>query len=176
MPVLRYFGFVGVGLLALLLVCNALLPSVPLPSTINSNSDLPPVRIQSDRKWPERIVMDTSVQPPAPAPEAAAKLETPASSAVADVSAKARVREAFAQIAPAAPSKPQATGRAPERQAASRVAEKPADRTDRAERPTKIADASRHQARRRIARVVRPQRPMIVVAQQPHFGWFNFTW
>src|SRR3954467_6498247 len=49
MPVLRYFVFVGGALLALLLVCNAVLPQAPLPETLKSVSDMPSVRIKSER-------------------------------------------------------------------------------------------------------------------------------
>jgi hypothetical protein len=108
MPLLRYFLFVGASLLALLLVANAALPSAPAPEGLTSATDLPPVRIHSERKLPERVVFDTStvmpvqpqaapvvvaqVKPLAPAPQA--KAESPS------ISAKARVREAFAQLPP----------------------------------------------------------------------------
>jgi hypothetical protein len=59
MPLLRYFIFVGGSLLALLFVANATLPAEPLQETPTS-SDLPPVRIHSDRKLPDRVVFDTS--------------------------------------------------------------------------------------------------------------------
>ncbi|MFN5574104.1 MAG: hypothetical protein ACK495_38870, partial [Bradyrhizobium sp.] len=61
MPILRYFLFVGGTLFALLVLADAVLPSVPLPASLTSAADLPPVRIQSTRKWPERIVIDTSI-------------------------------------------------------------------------------------------------------------------
>ena len=60
MPILRYFFYVGGALLALLLVSNMVLPQVPLPGTLTSASDLPPVRIHTDRKLPDRVVFDTS--------------------------------------------------------------------------------------------------------------------
>src|SRR5579859_5114589 len=115
MPLLRYFLFVGGSLLALLFVVNAAFPIAPLPETLTSASDLPPIRIHSERKLPERLVFDTSVAMPARAPVAPvvvarAKPETQAQvqvqgpvapPAVADISAKARVREAFAQLPPA---------------------------------------------------------------------------
>ena len=47
-------------MLALLLVVNATLPTEPLQETPTSGSDLPPVRIHSDRKLPDRVVFDTS--------------------------------------------------------------------------------------------------------------------
>ncbi len=120
MPLLRYFLFVGGSLLALLFVVNAAYPVAPLPDTLTSAADLPPIRIHSERKLPERVVFDTSVSLPAHAPAApvvvaqvkpqvapqlqapvqATILQTlaPVAPAVAAMSAKARVREAFAQL------------------------------------------------------------------------------
>src|SRR5208282_5668988 len=105
MPLLRYFMYLGGALFTLLLVSNVVLPQIPLPGTLTSGSDLPNVRIRSERKLPERVVFDTSVPVraatpimktvvaagPAPAPVALPP-------AVAEMSAKARVREAFAQL------------------------------------------------------------------------------
>src|SRR5690242_5401143 len=100
MPILRYFLFVGGALLALLVLADAVLPSAPMPTRLSSASDLPPVRIRSDRKWPERIVMDTTVATSAPA--RVAKLEPAAS----EPPAKSVVRDAFAQMT-MADAKPQ---------------------------------------------------------------------
>lgn len=114
MPLLRYFLYVGGGLLALLFVVNAAYPVAPLPDTLTSAADLPPIRIHSDRKLPERVVFDTSVSQPAqvpaapvvvaqvkpmqPQPQAPLRAQAPAAPATAAVSAQARVREAFAQL------------------------------------------------------------------------------
>jgi hypothetical protein len=81
MPLARYFLYVGGVLLALLVVASAWLPKPP--AVAESAEYLPPIRIHSDRKWPERIVFDTSapriemaqaaepvVNPPAPPPPA----------------------------------------------------------------------------------------------------------
>ena len=110
MPILRYFLFVGGSLLALILVANAAMPSAPVPEGLTSGTDLPPVRIHSDRKLPERVVFDTSVAAPAPVAILAAPAkpvvalapvaEAPVAPAAAEMSAKARVREAFAQLPP----------------------------------------------------------------------------
>src|SRR5262249_2468572 len=106
MPLLRYFMYVGGALLTLLLVANVVLPQEPLPATLTSGSDLPTIRIRSERKLPEKVVFDTSVPVNvtaptaktivAAAPVAAAPIVVPP--AVAEISAKARVREAFAQL------------------------------------------------------------------------------
>lgn len=57
MPVLRYFGWVGSFLLALLFVANWFFPE---PIARASSSDLPSrdkivIRIHSDHKWPEKV-------------------------------------------------------------------------------------------------------------------------
>jgi hypothetical protein len=154
MPVLRYFLFVGGALLALLLGANALLPQAPAAGSLASGADLPTIRIHSDRKWPERVVFDTSQ--PTIAPVTVARADVPvAAPAVTMASPKARVREAFAQlplseqipaVAPVEPKKPEV---------------KP-------------------QLKRKLAKV-RPvqqpiQQPVMLVAQQPHFGLFGNTW
>jgi hypothetical protein len=105
MPILRYFIYVGGALLSLILISSAVLPQVPLPSTLTSGSDLPPVRIHSDRKLPERVVFDTS-STVALAPVIASAKGAPAAKSMAsttpmaapEISPKARVREAFAQL------------------------------------------------------------------------------
>jgi hypothetical protein len=127
----RYFLSVGGVLLALLFITDAVAPKVPAAATDSNDlgTDKAVIRIHADRKWPEPVVFDTKAEavvlPPAP---------------VADVSAKTRVREAFAQLVTPEPKKPEA---------------KP-------------------QRKRKIARS-RVAPPMIQVAQQPRFGFFN-TW
>jgi hypothetical protein len=81
MPLTRYFLWVGGVLLTLLFVASAWLPKPP--AVAESAAYRPPIRIHSDRKWPERIVFDTNapriemaqtaepvVDPPAPPPPA----------------------------------------------------------------------------------------------------------
>ena len=58
MPLLRYFCKVGATLLALLLVADLCLPQSPIAE--KTSEDRPAIRIHSDRKWPERVVLDTS--------------------------------------------------------------------------------------------------------------------
>jgi hypothetical protein len=105
MPLARYFIFVGGVLLALLFVVDAYLPK--LPATVSdraeAGTDKSIIRIHSDRKWPERIVFDTSLPTIIPA----VKAEAAAPATVADVSAKVRVRESFAQFVPPEPKKPE---------------------------------------------------------------------
>jgi hypothetical protein len=163
MPLLRYFVFVGGALLALLFVCDAVLPQVPLPVNLASGSDLPAIRIRSDRKWPERVVFDTSVPSIAPVTLAAAQA-APVAPAIAEASAKARVREAFAQI-PSGQSEPKQAGP----KVAAKVAAMPAGEPGKAE-------LKQPQPKRKVARARPAGRPVMLVAQQPHFGLFDTTW
>lgn len=166
MPLLRYFVFVGGALLALLLFCDAVLPQVPLPVNLVSGSDLPAIRIRSDRKWPERVVFDTTIPSIAPVTVAAAQA-APVAPAIAEASAKARVREAFAQ-SPSGQSDPKQAGA--KVAAATKVAAMPAGEPNKAE-------LKQPQPRRKVAKA-RPAagRPVMLVAQQPHFGLFDTTW
>jgi hypothetical protein len=119
-----------------------------------SNVELPPIRIHSDRKWPERVVFDTSQ--PTTAPVTVAKADVPvAAPAVTVASPKARVREAFAQlplseqvpaVAPVGPKKPEVKPQPKRKLAKARPVQQPI------------------------------QQPVMLVAQQPHFGLFGNTW
>jgi hypothetical protein len=152
MPIFRYFMFVGGALLALLFAADFIWPASPADQAVATAAyDQPLIRIRSDRHLPERVVLDTS-QPTIAAPvvkTAAVAAPQPAAQTdpLADMSAKARVRETFAQFTPKADTKPQVQA------------------------PV--------QPRRKVARAhPAPQRgqPMMLVAQQPHFGLFNTTW
>jgi hypothetical protein len=109
MPVLRYFVFVGAALLALLFVVGAALPPTPVVQASNAATDLSTIRIHSDRKWPARVVFDTSAPTIVPAPTQTASV-APAAAAperVADVSTKVTARDAYAQLTPADLKKPE---------------------------------------------------------------------
>jgi hypothetical protein len=157
MPLLRYFLFVGGSLLALLLVANAALPAVPTDGGLTSGTDLPPIRIHSERKLPDRVVFDTSIATPAQASaapvviaEAKPRAEAPVQPAMAEMSARERVREAFAQLPPAEDSsEPRMSDMA------TVVVPEP-----------KIYTA-RQPARRKVAARPRSGHPMMIVAQQP---------
>jgi hypothetical protein len=105
MPLMRYFVFVGGGLLALLLIASACLPALPVAQNSQATTDHSIIRIHSDRKWPERVVFDTSQPTVAPAPARAAVLaEAPAPPKIAVAEpAKTKVREAFAEMRPTEP-------------------------------------------------------------------------
>jgi hypothetical protein len=106
MPVLRYFVFVGAALLALLFVVAEAFPVLPTAQnggvTDTAAADVPMIRIHTDRKWPERVVFDTSAPTIVPATVAAVSVPppTPAPAAVADAGTKVTARDAFAQLTP----------------------------------------------------------------------------
>ncbi len=110
MPIARYFFYVGGVLLALLFGVDAFTPKEPVASSIAAVAAPeanPVLRIRSDRKWPERIVYDTSLPTIVPPKvEVAAAAAAPA--AVEEMPAKATVRESFAQLRPADDRKPEA--------------------------------------------------------------------
>jgi len=135
MPLARYFFVVGGVLLALLFVIDATLPKLTESVRLEATTDKSIIRIHSDRKWPERVVFDTSL--PTIVPASASKAEAVASAPPTEASPKARVREAFAQFAPSEPKKPEP---------------KP----------------------QRKRKLVKPRvvPPVVVVAQQPRFGFF----
>lgn len=157
MLVLRYFGYVGGSLLALLFVCNAVFPKQPLPDVLSSNPEQPAIRIHSDKKWPERVVFDTSMGPvTTSAPAAIAQADTAASPKVEapSITAKARVREAFAQFTPAEP------------------------RQDAKANLKAQAQPQVQPKRKAVAKVAKVHigRPLVLASQQPRFGWFDNTW
>jgi hypothetical protein len=161
MPIFRYFIFVGGALLALLFAADYVLPASPVTQAVaTASNEQPLIRIRSDRHLPERVVLDTS-QPTLAAPAvkiaAVAAPQPPVegmSPALAEISAKARVRETFAQFTSAAKAEAKPQAQSPQT-------------------PVQL------QPKRKVARTrPAPQqgRPMMVMAQQPHFGFFNSTW
>jgi hypothetical protein len=175
MPIFRYFLFVGGALLALLFAANYVLPTSPVTQAIaTASNEQPLIRIRSDRHLPERVVLDTS-QPTLAAPAvkiaAVAAPQTPVegmSPALAEISAKARVRETFAQFTPAAKAD------------AAAVKKTEAKAQIQAQIPqAQPPQISAQKPKRKLARThPMPQQagPMMVMAQQPHFGFFNSTW
>jgi hypothetical protein len=148
MPLARYFLFVGGVLVALLLVAGWLPPKLPMTETVDVGTDKDIgtdksfLRISSDRKWPERVVFDTSAAPIAPVQTAMTEeaVTPPARDAVADVSA--RVRDAFGQLDPSDQKKPD----------------------------QKKAESKPHPKRKIAKKHLAP--PRVLVAQQPRFGLF----
>jgi hypothetical protein len=149
MPVARYFLFVGGVLLALLFLANDFLPQLPVVQRAEAGPDRSILRIHSDRKWPERVVFDTSFQPVVAAPAAMVEASVAAPIVVADASTKIRVRDAFAQL--------------PFNQKQAQLSEP--------KKPEPQPQRKRKIAKTRIAA------PMVLVAQQPRFGTFaSSTW
>src|SRR5258705_715442 len=60
MPFVRYIAFVGSLLVGILFCADGCLTMAPAQSVTSREADKPIIRIKSDRKWPERIVFDTS--------------------------------------------------------------------------------------------------------------------
>jgi hypothetical protein len=60
MPLLQYLGWVGSFLLAALLASNWYLPAPAAPQAGISLDQKINIRIHSDHKWPERVVLDTT--------------------------------------------------------------------------------------------------------------------
>jgi hypothetical protein len=148
MPLVRYFFFVGGALLALLFVSDAYLPKPP--DVVRADADLPVIRIHSDRKWPERVVFDTSRPTIVPVLTANAGTGVPVAAMVADLAAKARLRQAFAQL-------------------------QPTNQTQ-AQKPVPVKPEPKLLQKHKIAKR-RAAPPVMLVAQQPQFGFFgNNTW
>jgi hypothetical protein len=102
-PIVRYFTVVGGALTALLLIAGWCLPAPPVMFADHLTIDRATIRIKSARKWPEKVVLDTS-QPVIPPP---AVEEPPAAQSVRLSSEEAADQsnlEAMAQLRPATPS------------------------------------------------------------------------
>ena len=62
MPLGRYFVFAGILLLVMLFIADWYLPSAPSQTfSREARVDESTIRIKSARKWPEPIVIDTSL-------------------------------------------------------------------------------------------------------------------
>ena len=162
MPVLRYFLFVGTALLVLLFAVDAYLPKLPAAENVNTatngaSSDLSVIRIHSLQKWPERVEFDTSRPTIMPAPVVLAA-NVPADTA------PARMRDAFAQLQPPQAQLPQ--------QAQTPEPKKPELKLP----PKRRVVASKTVTNRTMAKNQFGP-PIMLVAQQPHLGFFpNTMW
>jgi hypothetical protein len=116
MPLARYFVIVGGALVALLFVFDFFSPKASADSGIHSAGpvDKTTMRIRSEQKLPERIVFDTTQ--PTIAVKAAqtqtaqtTQAALPGPEPAPAITAKARVRETFAQFAPVEPKKADTT-------------------------------------------------------------------
>jgi hypothetical protein len=149
MPVARYFLFVGAVLLTLMFVVDAYLPKLPPEQRANAAADLSVIRIHSDRKWPERVVLDTTRPTITPATTAVTEASVAAPASVADLPARVRVREAFAQLTPTKSDQLQ-----------------PAN-------PRKPDPDPKPQRKHKAVARGYADPPVILVAQQPRFGFFG---
>ena len=167
MLVVRYFGVVGGVLLALLFIANAYFPNSPeggISPIVAAADDVPSLRIHSDRKWPERIDLDTT------APIISASIAT-GSKVAANERAQTAAQAALEVPPPAASARQPSTSQA--RQAFARMEPVAAEPSAGSVRGSAAGSKTVH--RRRMAKP--REAPPIVVAQQPRYGFFfNDTW
>jgi hypothetical protein len=149
LPLRAYFLSVGGALLLLLLAADWVLPAPVTSRLTDSHSALPPIRIHSEMRGPDAVVIDTnaSLVNPAPAENEGGAATSPmpppeVADSAADVSetgstssTDARLRESLAQLQSAVP-----------------------DRPDPGRRPPEITARQRLHAQRRTARGLRPAR------------------
>jgi hypothetical protein len=143
MPLARYFFYVGGVLLALLFIAAAYLPKLPVAHIADKDSYN--IHIHSDRKWPERIVYDTSL--PIIIPPQSANTEQSAASPATIASTEPREQEAFAQLPPSDANQLQ-----------------PPD--------SKKREPKLQRQRKITKRHTSP--PVLLVARQRQFGWFGY--
>jgi hypothetical protein len=149
MPLARYFFYVGGVLLALLFVLDASLPKVPVAHS-TTDASFPVIRIHSDRKWPERIVFDTSQPTIIPPRIASGEASIPSPATITDVSVKAKEQEAFAQMQASDAKQPQPS--------------------NAKQREPKLQRSGKMARRHTVP-------PRFLAARQPQFGWFgNSIW
>jgi hypothetical protein len=123
---------------------SAELPQPPVTSSANSAAELPAIRINSDRKWPAKVVFDTSAPTIVPTQVASNTADAKPATATAQVASTPAPREALAQLAPSDLKK-----------ASARKSE------------------SKLRQRHKVARRRMYPRPMMV-AQQPQYGFGFF--
>ncbi len=141
-PLWRYFLFAGGALLTLLFVADWVMPR-PANDSINSEPKLPIIRIYSELKGPEAVVIDTS------RPIIAATLTAQPDVAAAPQASTTAVSHVGETLALLARLSPEQTG---------------------TREPKK---AERKQQRSRQAARARARHPTISVAQRPDFGFFD---
>jgi hypothetical protein len=146
MPLVRYFLYVGGVLLTLVFILDACLTKSPVMEGAHVNS--PIIRIHSDRKWPERIVFDTTLPAIVPVQTAIVEDRVPSPATVTDVAVREREREAFALIQPSN---------------AKRLESSAPGRRELKSQPQ----------RKIVKRHAMPR--SLLVARQPQFGWFGNT-
>jgi len=97
MPVIQYFGWVGSFLLATLLAANWCFPASIAPHARVPLDEKVHIRIHTDQKWPDRVVLDTT--PSTLAHNARAGGETDVGKSETPIPAEPQPLEAFAEMA-----------------------------------------------------------------------------
>ena len=142
MPVVAYFCNVGAVLFALLFIADFYLPKPAIDQRAKAYP--PTIRIYSDHKWPDRIVLDTTQAMTTPVAPVASNIELAETRHDAGSSTiRSNVRDAFAQAS-----------NADLRRKAS------ADQDTRRQR---VATRAKRHTKSRL----------ILVAQPRQFGWFG---
>lgn len=154
MPLARYFVFVGAVLIAVLVFADAFLPKVPVAESVEPHH--PAIRLYSDKRWPERVEFDTSVQMISSAQRANAGVDTIFSAPAVAVRKSAKAPEAadadrainsrgaFAELRPGNMPKPQSAA------------------------PKKLGLENQRKIVRRQA-----SQGMRLVWRQPSYGWYG---
>jgi hypothetical protein len=148
MPLAAYFWMVGTALLTLLFFADSYLPRAPIADP--AAADRPAIRIHSDRKLPERVVLDTQL---------------PVSVAVA---AEIRIAETA--------SSPRSNELPPIAQADNPAVANAFAQMPRVEsRPPETADRKRERKQTHVA--ARPRKhvkpPMFPAERRSQFAWFG---
>jgi hypothetical protein len=140
MPVARYFLFAGGALLALLYAFDAFSPKAVADNTSHTSAgvDKATLRIRSNVKWPERIVFDTTEPTIVPKAEPA-QVALAGPEPAPEISAKARVRETFAQFVPVEPKQAETPV-----QRKRKIAKIHPSQPMRFSQPTRVAQQSRY--------------------------------
>jgi len=146
MPLAAYFRNVGAALFALLLLVDFCLPGPPAPQ--RTAAPQPVIRILSDWKWPEPVIMDTT-----------------------KVAAAAVAPSPWDQNPPAPPAVP---GGPVSRASASTALAQMSSQDSRHARP--VEQKRRQMTAKHAARGMRkyPQPQMAFTARQGDFAWFRY--
>ena len=192
LPLRRYFVLAGGALLALLFAAGGIIPRPPPTENVNSGPQLPKIRIYSELKGPEAVVIDTSRPIPGPPPA------TPDVTRSAAAAPRPELVESIAELVP--PSLKQTDAKeqskvGPEPQPPSHVAKTRKRRpVSYARRPdvgpfdgawtfdkqdTRVRESfaqlvppqPRHRGTKRDAAWARSEQ-----ARRPQFGWFDSGW
>jgi len=175
MLVLRYFAFMGGALLALLLVGAAMLPKTPTTeNAVTAVDEKPTIRIHSQRKWPERIVLDTNAALPAPPVKIEGPIVEPIPPASADAVAEERSPADTAKEHSATAEKTRSREAFAELEASHKRVSQLKKPESRRRRVARYRTAPRYAYAPSYASsyYTRSRQPAMQVAQQPHYGYY----